>query len=402
MKKVVFINTSYEVGGAARVARTLFEEMVERRPDWKFSFVCGRSLSERFSHVETVAETKWAFYRGVVGYRFLSQEGVGFQREWEKRWDELIESADLIHLHNAHGYFLPDSILERLLTKKVVWTLHDYWLLTGRCGFPLSCPKHSGGCQQCPDLKRYPKTFIDRAGMDFKKKAAWREKENIRFVCLNSALKDEMTNMGLPRDRVHVIPNPVSLPVGWKNDWPLPQRLRKDFLWEPERRVYLFVAQDVGNYVKGFDLLIKAWNEMPADFHAHSLLVVVGKDSESVYKQIKVGRVVSKGSVSNRQSLFELYTAADVLVHPSRAEASALVVQEAIASGCRVILSDLPNYRDYRDSRFTQFQTGSAEALKNALGEDWKASAQRMGNDDFQEVSSVDQYMALYRECLNG
>ena len=46
--------------------------------------------------------------------------------------------ADLVHLHNLHGWYINLPILFGYLREKkipIVWTLHDCWALTGHCPY---------------------------------------------------------------------------------------------------------------------------------------------------------------------------------------------------------------------------------------------------------------------------
>lgn len=77
-------------------------------------------------------------------------------------------APDVINLHNVHGYYLNVPLLLDFLRSygtPVVWTIHDFWPLTGRCAFPeaVGCEQWKAGCTSCPSLANYPRALIDRS-----------------------------------------------------------------------------------------------------------------------------------------------------------------------------------------------------------------------------------------------
>ena len=71
---------------------------------------------------------------------------------------------DLIHLHNAHGYYLCVPLFFDWIRRTgvpLVWTLHDCWALTGHCSHFVraGCERWQTGCHDCPLLREYPASF---------------------------------------------------------------------------------------------------------------------------------------------------------------------------------------------------------------------------------------------------
>ena len=70
----------------------------------------------------------------------------------------------VINIHNLHGYYLNYQVLFEYLAKKnipVVWTLHDFWAITGHCVHfdYIGCNKWQIGCESCPNYCSYPKSL---------------------------------------------------------------------------------------------------------------------------------------------------------------------------------------------------------------------------------------------------
>ena len=81
-------------------------------------------------------------------------------------------------MHNLHGYYINIDLLFsclKQLNKPVVWTLHDVWPFTGHSAYcdAVGCSKWKNGCENCPQMKVYPKSYVDRS------KRNWERKRNI-------------------------------------------------------------------------------------------------------------------------------------------------------------------------------------------------------------------------------
>jgi hypothetical protein len=59
---------------------------------------------------------------------------------------------DVINVHNLHiSSWSPEMLRVSARAAPVVCTLHDTWMLTGRCVYPGSCEKYISGCDaSCP------------------------------------------------------------------------------------------------------------------------------------------------------------------------------------------------------------------------------------------------------------
>ena len=98
----------------------------------------------------------------------------------------------------------------------------------------------------------------------------------------------------------------------------------------------------VGRFIplKRYDCLLKAWRSMPEDI----VLLLIGGGSmleeyTAIIKQYDLKNVIIKG-FEKKESLFDYYKAADVFVHPTSFDAWGLVVNEAMACGLPVVVSD--------------------------------------------------------------
>ena len=150
--KVLLINTEFYRGGAAKIARTLYQSLNEENKI-KCNFAYGRG-----KRVENQKVFKFTFMPEIY-FHALSALLIGIQGygSWfsTKQLERYItkEKFDLTHLHNINGYYLNLDFVKFLgeLKISVVWTLHDGWPITGRCAYFFECDKWKIGCGRCPE-----------------------------------------------------------------------------------------------------------------------------------------------------------------------------------------------------------------------------------------------------------
>ena len=64
------------------------------------------------------------------------------------------KEADIVHFHQFHNANLSLPYLRKIASeKKVIVSLHDPWMFTGHCVYPLECEKWKNGCVNCPNLE---------------------------------------------------------------------------------------------------------------------------------------------------------------------------------------------------------------------------------------------------------
>ncbi len=108
--------------------------------------------------------------------------------------------------------------------------------------------------------------------------------------------------------------------------------------WQPgNRRVGIFVGRLIEP--KGIDILLQAMRQLPDE--ARPMIVLVGDGSKKAeYEQLAKGLPVRFAGFLQQNDLPVAYAAADFFILPSRKEPWGVVVNEAMACGLPVLLSD--------------------------------------------------------------
>jgi len=107
-----------------------------------------------------------------------------------------------------------------------------------------------------------------------------------------------------------------------------------------ERRICFFYSGQF-NHRKGIDLLAKTVGKLPADIQEKLLFVMAGgteKELQEILPAYNKKIFLPVGFVPNNE-LHQLYAIADCFILPTRSDTWALVVNEAVAAGCPVMLS---------------------------------------------------------------
>jgi glycosyltransferase involved in cell wall biosynthesis len=275
---------------------------------------------------------------------------------------ELTKDADVLHIHNLHGYYLDwPKVLLAWKNRPVVWTWHDQWGATGRCGFSIDCNMWLSGCKKCPHLDYYPAAYLDNAAREYRVKTdIYNVMSRMTVVSPSSWLGNLALQRGIPANSVAVVPNPVDL-----NLYDLKDKLecRRQLGIAAEVFIPLFVAADCSDSRKGY----RDFAKITEDMNVHAL--AVGK-----LPQQSAAHIEHAGEVRDQRRLSIFYGAADVLVLPSKADNYPNTVIESIVSGTPVIAYDIGGVGSQLDGSHCQLiPYGDIEAMKKSL-EDSKSS----------------------------
>lgn len=160
-----------------------------------------------------------------------------------------------------------------------------------------------------------------------------------RVAVVNSRVAEFVQGLGMPAERVLLLPNGVDVDRFYPATDDRKRRLRRRLGLPASAVLALFVGRFVPK--KGYDLLLAAAG---GDY----VLVLAGGAAPAGTEH-RAG-VVFAGSLPPDE-LADLYRACDVFVLPSESEGFPLTVQEAMASGLPVVTTDDPGYRVYELDR---------------------------------------------------
>ena len=310
---------------------------------------------------------------------------------------------DLVHLHWINGEMLSLVDIGRI-KKPVVWTLHDMWAFCGaehytedfrwRDGYQrVNRPSYESGF----DLNRW--TWV-------RKQKHWQKP--FQIVTPSHWLAGCVRASALMGDwPVVVIPNALDM-AQWQ---PVNKMIARELLGLPcDVPILLFGAMGGGEDPrKGFDLLQDALSHLRDELSELQLLVfgqLPPRDEPDIGFPIHY-----TGHLHDELSLRILYSAADLLVIPSRQDNLPNTGVEALACATPVVAFDtcgLPDIVDHKKNGYlaTAFDTGDLAAgikwvLNNDNGAQLSAAAREKAVNTFDSKLVAQQYIDLYQEVLS-
>lgn len=338
--RVLHVNTAARTGGAAQVASALYR--AQRARGQHATFLSGRPEPGGAPNEATLPRAR--FLANVLAYRATTAEAPLDTRRWRRLLASHLAESDIVHLHNAHGYYLPRPVLQTLLERPCVWTLHDLWLATGRCAAPQGCERWRTGCAPCPHPDRYPAAW--HAGNEEQaERRRLAQESRAQFAVPSQWLASCMIEAGVPAERLHVVPNPL-LVVADRFDETARMAARRALGWPEDRCVALVAAGWLADPNKNVSMVLEAMARVARP--ERWFLALLGRPDRTMRRLIAALSVETLliERTGGFDALAQAYLAADLFLNPSRGESFGMTNLEALAHGCRLICSDLPVFRE--------------------------------------------------------
>lgn len=278
-------------------------------------------------------------------------------------------AANIVHLHWIGHETL--SIAEiGSITKPLIWTLHDMWAF---CGTEHLAPEGAGARWKTGYSAENRDSNARGIDLD---RLIWRQKRRcwrrpISIVAPSNWLADRAKESLLMRDwPIRVIPNVLDTTLYQ----PFDRSFARSVFGIPlECKVVLFGAfSGSKEHNKGFDLLKRALLHLQDSAKEEPLFCAIfGQSEPSIPTETINFPMRWMGRLQDDWSLSLLYSAADVMVVPSRQEAFGQTASEAHACGCPVVAFDTSGLRDVVAHRETGYLARSFDTEDLALGIEW-------------------------------
>lgn len=335
--RIVMVNFSDLVGGAARAAFRLHNALLTENIDSKFivqqkisdqASVLGpeTKINKTMSYVLPYID-KITLLRYPKKMPFYSPARFG-SKEIIDRINSL--KPDIVHLHWIYKGMIKFSDI-RKIRAPIVWSFHDMWAFTGGCHYDMFCNGYKKQCGHCKVLGS--NRFRDFSNINFKHKAAiYNSLPKITFVCLSKWLMNCASESTLLKGHNIInLPNPIDTSV-FK---PIDKLTARYILNFPnDKKLILFGAMNpTSSYLKGFHLLFESLSKLKTK---NIELVIFGANKPSNPPDFNINyRYV--GQLSDDISLSALYSAVDVSVIPSIQENLSNTIMESLACGTPVV-----------------------------------------------------------------
>lgn len=298
---------------------------------------------------------------------------------------ELINWADVINLHWVSGFINPSSFFQSC-TKPIVWTMHDMNAFLGSFHYE-------------NDLELLTEVREFELHQRSIKINAYKKHKNLNCIfpsqwLLKKSQKYEPLN-DVPKRKIH---NPVS----YLNDMGLDKdSCRKVLGVEGELKVFLMISQDLNNYRKGTDRILKMLSKK---YDNKFTILMIGKKVE---KFDDYSNVVSLGFISDDYLKRIIYSAADYLLLPSREDNLPNTMIESLLCNTPVIsfnnggMSEiLKNQKcGYIVKNLSEFESLFSEIVNSK--KDYKYDAYKEFRNYYSQENPLQQYIEFYHEIKN-
>lgn len=248
--------------------------------------------------------------------------------------DKFYLEADILNFHILHsGFFSYLAIPSLTISKPAVYTLHDMWSFTGHCAYSYDCDRWKIGCGKCPYPDTQPAIQRDNTHLEWKLKNWVYSHSNLTIVADSSWLAERARQSMLNRFPIHHIPYGIDT----ETYQPLDPLQCKSLLRIPSgKKVLMFGSVSLKDPRKGGDLLIKALQNLPESLKGETVLLILGDGGEAIAQAVGV-QTLNLGYVSSDHLKAIAYSAADLFIFPTRAEAFGIVLQESMACGTPMV-----------------------------------------------------------------
>jgi glycosyltransferase involved in cell wall biosynthesis len=320
--------------------------------------------------------------------------------------------ADILNFHVIHGQFFSYLALPFLTKNKpAVFTVRDMWPLTGHCAVSYDCERWKTGCGNCPYPSAPPAlpTKRDSTHMEWKLKNWAYRQSRLTVVTLSRRMTEQARQSMLGHFPIHHIPNGVDTEAYR----PLDPALGRTVLGiPPGKKVLMFAAGYLNRQHKGSDLLAKALRALPPTLKSEIVLILLGEGGEALADMFDVP-VMPLGFVGGQRIKAVAYSAADLVVLPTRGEGLPNVLLESMACGTPMVSFDVGGVPDLVRPGVTGYLARPEDAQDLAQGirqllED--APLRRVMSQQCRAIAcaeystklEVQKYIALYDSLLGN
>lgn len=412
--RVLIVNTSERIGGAAIAANRLMEalnnngikaKMLVR--DKQTDQISVVPLDKSWFHALKFAWERFCIFvaNGFHKHRLFEQDLANVGTDITNLPE--FKEADVIHLHWINQGFLSLDNIRAIARsgKPIVWTMHDMWPFTGTCHYSGECEKYKVECNHCPIIYSGG-SDNDISNKVFRKKESLFKETSIHFVACSKWLE------GLAKEsRLLVGQNICSIPNAINTHMFHPKNKKEARLklhLPLDKKLLLFGSLKITDKRKGVDYLVEAcrWiQEKYADISSDLAIVTMGHDGDA-YKSLFSFPVYSLDYVSQERALVEVYNAVDLYVTPSLQDNLPNTIVEAMACGVPCVgfqVGGIPQMIDHLHNGYVaeyknaqDFANGIHWAL---LEENYKSLsdwATRKAVETYSESNVAKSYINVY------
>lgn len=404
--KILILSTFASTGGAAIAANRLMRALNANGAE--ATMLCRRNVrlplwKEKWGGVPFLLERLKIWLANGMSGRNLFAVDIACCGD-DVTSTKAFKDADVIHLHWVNQGFISIRTLQRIVNsgKRIIWTMHDQWPMTGICHYSEECTRYEKGCGHCPLLKDCGADDLSRSV--FHRKQRIYSGGRITFVTCSEWLGRMARASMLARgQKVVAIPNPIDTAVFHH----IPRNEARTMTGLPAQgTLILFGCQKVTDKRKGLDYLISALGELDS-----ITVVLVGGNAEATRALMPQGvHTVCAGQVSSADTMAALYAAADAFVTPSLQDNLPNTIMEAMACGVPCVgfkVGGIPEMIDHQTNGYVAAYRDAADlargmrwVLSEADADGLRREALAKVSRSYSQQSVAMKYIEVYNHAL--
>lgn len=393
---ILQINVRASQGGAGRVCLDLHRRLRQAGVDSHLLYGYASGIADDPQVEGEPAIVRTGTKPGVLGnYAWHRLFGRDLFTPGFDRIRAAVAAADLVHVHAPHHYFMNWDHMVAVVNehrKPIVMTAHDWWYVTGRCGFIRDCTGWRRACGECGAQRHedLPSLFDRSAATRARRmKSLASLGGKAIFACPSRHLAADYA-FAMPWARVSVVPNGTDLEfeaaVAAQPDLP--------------RSGLLFSASDLAAPGKIDAPLLEA---LAAGGGVE--IKLAGRNNPFSLPNTKW-----VGDIRGRAPMVELLKSSEALMFCSRMDNAPLTIIEAMLAGSYVVAFDTPAAAEMieavggrcvadRQEAISVIRSGRYQELYGGLEREALA---RRAQALFSGDAMVANYLDLYRNLLTG
>lgn len=416
--RVLIINTSERIGGAAIAANRLMDALRNNGIQAK---MLVRDKQTNQILVIGLKKSLWSIWK-FVWERIVIWKANHFKKHNLFAVDIAntgtdittfpeFKQADIIHLHWINQGMLSLKNLQQIFAsgKPIVWTMHDMWPCTGICHHARECNKYHQECNHCPYLYKGGGKK-DLSYQTFRSKKELYRIAPITFVTCSQWLEDKAKQSALLcNHQVLNIPNPINTnlfkPRG-KNEARAKCNLPVD------KKLILFGSAKITDKRKGIDYFINSCKVLAEKYPelTDTLGITVYGQGSEILKPLVPFQVYPLNYISNEKELVDIYNAVDLFVTPSLEENLPNTIMEAMACGVPCVgfnVGGIPEMIDHLHNGYVadyksveDFANGIHWTLSEGEYQSLSEEARRKATSSYSENSIAKRYIEIYNKII--
>ena len=391
--RVLHLNSCFGKGGAASIVEDLHKGLLES-PNYESTVLVADCYKQHNDKKIIVLNSLLNRYLNILIARMSGLDSIYYPFFNKKKLVQLIAESDIIHIHNLHGYYFELKNLELLNDKPVVWTIHDYWPITGRCAYFRKCNKWLDGCGHCQHKDYYPKILF----FDFSKYLLANKiriickLKNLNIVTVSKESQNVVRNSYLKNHPIYTIYNCINLTLSSKH------QVNSSF-----NILYCVNLSPLKGFVDFVEIINLLQPKKKYVIHTFG-----DKIPKNYLKKLlsNGARIIEYGYIHDRKIMSSLYAKSDVFITTSYDETFGLTTIEALSQGTNVIAYDLPVMKEILSNNGFLVRLGDTNLFAKMIQEFFELKLAKSKKDlinysnIFSKENMINQYIALYNKIF--